>query len=138
MANLSEDTTAKWGILQPQHMIEHLEMQYQIAMEKIHVRLSTPPDRLEKFIEVVYNHQPMMKGFYHPMLKRDELEPLKHESLSEAIEKLFETREKYETFFKENKGKLTLNPTFGPMSKFEWDLLNRKHVHHHFEQFGLV
>ena len=138
LANLSEDTTAKWGILQPQHMIEHLEMQYQIAMEKIHVRLSTPPDRLEKFIEVAYNHQPMMKGFYHPMLKRDELEPLKHESLSEAIEKLFESREKYETFFKENKGKLTLNPTFGPMSKFEWDLLNRKHIHHHFEQFGLV
>ena len=138
LANLSEDTTAKWGILQPQHMIEHLEMQYQIAMEKIHVRLSTPPDRLEKFIEVAYNHQPMMKGFYHPMLKRDELEPLKHESLSEAIDKFFESREKYETFFKENKGKLTLNPTFGPMSKFEWDLLNRKHIHHHFEQFGLV
>ena len=138
LANLSEDTTAKWGILQPQHMIEHLEMQYQIAMEKIHVRLSTPPDRLEKFIEVAYNHQPMMKGFYHPMLKRDELEPLKHESLSEAIDKFFESREKYEIFFKENKGKLTLNPTFGPMSKFEWDLLNRKHIHHHFEQFGLV
>ena len=138
LANLSEDTTAKWGILQPQHMIEHLEMQYQIAMEKIHVRLSTPPDRLEKFIEVAYNHQPMMKGFYHPMLKRDELEPLKHESLSEAIDKFFESREKYEIFFKENKGKLTLNPTFGPMSKFEWDLLNRKHIHHHFDQFGLV
>ncbi len=138
LAKLAEDTTAKWGILKPQHMIEHIEMQYQIAMEKIHVRLSTPIDRLEKFIEVVYNHQPMMRGFYNSMLKRDELEPLKYKSLPEAIENLFETREKYETFFKENKGKLTLNPTFGPLSKFEWDLLNRKHIHHHFEQFGLV
>ncbi len=138
LANLTEDTKAKWGILKPQHMIEHLEMQYQISMEKIHVRLSTPPERLEKFIEFVYNHQPMMRGFYNTMLKRDELEPLKYESLSKAIDKLLETREKYETFFKENKGKLTLNPTFGPMSKFEWDMLNRKHIHHHFKQFGLV
>ena len=119
-------------------MIEHLEYQFLIATEKVHSRLTVSPRLLEVFEEVIYNHQPMMKGYNHPMLRKGELEDLKHGSLDEAIDKYFETRLKYEAFFKENKGKLTLNPTFGMMSKFEWDLLNRKHTNHHFEQFGLV
>jgi len=107
-------------------------------MGKRHTRLFTPPERLERFVEVVYNHQPMMKKFYHPQLKRDELEELRHGSLDEAVEKYFVAREAYEAFFSEHRGKKTMNPTFGEMSKFEWDLLSRKHTHHHFEQFGLV
>ena len=138
LKNLKADAMPKWGILTPQHMIEHLEYQFLIATEKVHSRLTVSPRLLEVFEEVIYNHQPMMKGYNHPMLRKGELEDLKHGSLDEAIDKYFETRLKYEVFFKENKGKLTLNPTFGMMSKFEWDLLNRKHTHHHFEQFGLV
>ena len=138
LKNLKADAMPKWGILTPQHMIEHLEYQFLIATEKVHSRLTVSPRLLEVFEEVIYNHQPMMKGYNHPMLRKGELEDLKHGSLDEAIDKYFETRLKYEAFFKENKGKLTLNPTFGMMSKFEWDLLNRKHTNHHFEQFGLV
>ena len=137
-SNLDKDAKPKWGILQAQHMVEHLEYQFLIAMEKIHVRLTTSPKHLDKFVEVVYNHQPMMKGFNHPMLKKGELENLRYDSLEIAIEKYFETRAEYESFFKENEGKTTMNPSFGELSKFEWDLLNRKHTHHHFEQFGLV
>ena len=137
-ARLEPDTKAQWGILTPQHMVEHLEFQYHIAMGKIHTRLTTAADRLEQFIEVVYNHQPMMRGFNHPILKKGELETLKHDSLETAISKYFETKAAYETFFKEHKGLKTLNPSFGELTKYEWDLLNRKHTHHHFEQFGLI
>ncbi len=36
LARLKPDTKAQWGILTPQHMVEHLEFQYHIAMGKIH------------------------------------------------------------------------------------------------------
>jgi len=107
-------------------------------MEKVHVRLSTKEKHLEKFREVIYNHQPMMRGFNHPMLKKGELEDLVYGSLEEAIAAFFTRKEAYDNYFKEHEGKKTLNPTFGMMTKFEWDLLCRKHIHHHFEQFGLV
>lgn len=138
LSKLTLDTKAKWGILKPQHMVEHLEYQFLIAMEKVHTRLSTSEKHLEKFREVVYNHQPMMRGFNHPMLKKGELEDLKHGSLEEAIEAFFKRKQEYDDYFKEHKGRKTLNPSFGMLSKFEWDLLCRKHMHHHFEQFGLV
>ena len=138
LAQLKPDTKAQWGILTPQHMVEHLEYQFQSATEKRHLRVTTRAEHLEKFREVVYNHAPMMKGFSHPLLKKGELEELRHDSLEAAIDSYFQSKEAYETYFKENKGKKTLNSSFGMMSKFEWDLLNRKHTHHHFQQFGLV
>jgi len=137
-SKLDKDVKPKWGILRPQHMIEHLEYQFLIAIEKVHARLMTSPKHLDKFLEVVYNHQPMMRGFNHPLLRKGELEDLRYDSLEAAIEGYFVTRAKYESYFKENEGKKTMNPSFGELSKFEWDLLNRKHTHHHFEQFGLV
>lgn len=138
LAKLTPDTKAKWGILKPQHMVEHLEYQFLIAMDKVHTRLVTKEKHLEKFREVVYNHQPMMKGYNHPMLKQGELEELRHDSLEAAIEAFFKRKEEYDAYFTEHKGKKTLNPSFGMLNKFEWDLLCRKHLHHHFEQFGLV
>jgi len=137
-ALLKPDTKARWGIMTPQHMVEHLEYQYQVAMGKIHTRLTTAPERLERYIEVVYNHQPMMRGFNHPILKKGEVETLRFDSLETAVAKYFDAKAAFETYFKENKGLSTLNPTFGALTKYEWDLLNRKHTHHHFQQFGLV
>ena len=138
LSRLADDATPAWGILTPQHMVEHLEYQFHIATEKVHTQLMTKPKYMDSYREVLYNHAPMMKGFNHPLLNKGTLEDLRHESLKVAIDKLMESKAKYEAYFKEHKGKKTLNPSFGMMSKYEWDLLNRKHVHHHFQQFGLV
>jgi len=138
LGRLKPDTKPKWGILTPQHMVEHLEYQLLIAMEKVHTRLTTKQEHLEKYREVLYNHTPMMRGFNHPTLRKGELEDLRYGSLDEAIEGFFKAKAAYDKYFKENKGRKTLNPSFGQLSKFEWDLLRRKHIHHHFEQFGLV
>ena len=41
-------------------------------------------------------------------------------------------------FFKENPEATTKNVVFGVLNKFEWYLLERKHLNHHFEQFNLL
>ena len=138
MDKLTEESKANWGILGPQHMVEHLLWQFEIAMEQEEVKVYTPEKLLDKYQEAIYKYRPMPKQFDHPMLKKGEQEALRFGSLDEAKAKFFELHEAYQNYFKENEGKTTVNPVFGPLTKFEWDLVCRKHLHHHFDQFNLI
>lgn len=136
---LTENTKAKWGILTPQHMLEHLEFTYRIASgENQDFEVSTPEKYLEKAQEMLYTYEPMAKGYDFPLSKKGELESLIHEDLNTAKTKLLEARASYLGFFKENPDAIIKNVVFGDLNKFEWYLLERKHLNYHFEQFGLL
>ena len=72
------------------------------------------------------------------MLEKDTLDDLKHENLAVAIEKFKEQRNAYLEYFKENPDAKLANMVFGELNRYEWYLLERKHLNHHFEQFGLI
>lgn len=136
---LTEDSKPKWGILTPQHMVEHLEFTYRIASgENQDFEVATPEKYLEKAQEMLYNYEPMSHNHAFPLHKKEELEDLVHENLTIAKEKLLEAREQYLEFFKENPEATTKNVVFGTLNKFEGYLLERKHLNHHFKQFGLL
>ncbi len=136
---LTEGAKAKWGMMTPQHMVEHLEMGLRIATGEISdFEVSTPEEHLEKVQETLYNYKKMPKNYKMPLLKEDALEDLKHESLAEAKEHFFEAFDAFENFFREHPEATTKNAVFGELTYFEWKLLNRKHFNHHFEQFGLI
>jgi oxepin-CoA hydrolase/3-oxo-5,6-dehydrosuberyl-CoA semialdehyde dehydrogenase len=80
----------------------------------------------------------MPRNYKMPLLKKDEVEKLKHENLDEAKKALLEAYSAFEVFFRENPTATTKNAVFGELTAFEWKLLNRKHFNHHFEQFGLI
>ncbi len=63
---------------------------------------------------------------------------LKHADLATAIEKFKAQRENYLEYFKENPDAKLKNLVFGELNKYESYLLERKHLNHHFEQFGLI
>ena len=79
-----------------------------------------------------------LKDSFDCLYKEGETMPLQHESLDSAKEKLLEAREEYLNYFKQNPEARTLSPVFGKLNKFEWYLLERKHLNHHFEQFNLL
>ncbi|MCL4152698.1 UNVERIFIED_CONTAM: hypothetical protein GTU68_040318 [Idotea baltica] len=136
---LSENAKPEWGIMTPQHMIEHLEYTYRIASGEIQdFEIATPEKILEKVHHSLYNYKPFPKGSDFPLLKKGELADLQHGNLSEAITKFVEARQDYLDYFKENPEALLNNLVFGEMNKYEWYLLERKHLNHHFEQFGLI
>jgi oxepin-CoA hydrolase/3-oxo-5,6-dehydrosuberyl-CoA semialdehyde dehydrogenase len=58
--------------------------------------------------------------------------------LATAIEKFVEQRTKYLAYFKEQPEVVLNNMVFGELNKYEWYLLERKHLNHHFEQFGVL
>ncbi len=139
LAQLKEDAKPKWGTMTPQHMVEHLEKTIRIGAGQIqNFDIATPEKYLERVQEMIYNHKQMPKGVYHPMMKEGALEELIHEDLVTAKTKLLEAYEEFEAYFKENPDAITKNAVFGEMNKFEWDLLNVKHLNHHFEQFGIL
>ena len=138
MLGLTSETKPQWGILTPQHMIEHMEFFAHIGLGTIPSEITTPEKYLERTQESLWNHRPMPHGFEHPLLKKGELEDLKYGSLEEAKVNLLESLRAVEAKFEEDPEFLALNPVFGYLDAYNWKLLCRKHFHHHFSQFGLL
>ena len=136
---LTEEAKPKWGIMTPQHMVEHLEGSYRIAAGQFQdFEIATPEKYLEKVHNTLYNYEKMPQNYEMPLLKKGKVEPLRHDSLEAAKVKLLEARELYITFFKENPEATSKNAVFGALNKYECYLMERKHLNHHFEQFGLI
>ncbi|MDC8003292.1 phenylacetic acid degradation bifunctional protein PaaZ [Aureisphaera galaxeae] len=139
LAKLTEDAKPNWGDLTPQTMLEHLEYTYRIASGEIQdFEISTPEKILEKVHATLYNYKKMPSGYDFPLAERSEITKAKHPDLETAKAKLLEAREEYLAYFKQNPEARTKNVVFGELNKFEWYLLERKHLNHHFEQFNLL
>ena len=79
-----------------------------------------------------------LKNTQFPLLEKETLDDLKHEDLATANENLRKQREEYLEYFKEHPDANIKNMVFGELNRYEWYLLERKHLNHHFEQFGLI
>ena len=137
--NLKPETKPKWGIMTPQHMVEHLEYTYKIASGQIQdFEVATPEKILEKVHNSLYNYDKFPLNTNFPLLEKNTLNTLKYDDLETAKEKFLQSREAYKTYFKENPETKLKNIVFGELNKYESYLLERKHLNHHFEQFGLI
>ncbi|WP_310991392.1 phenylacetic acid degradation bifunctional protein PaaZ [Aequorivita marina] len=136
---LTENTSPKWGIMTPQHMLEHLEYTYKIASGEIQdFDIATPEKILEKVHASLYNYEKFPHNSQFPELEKGKLDTLKHPDLDTAKEKFLKAREAYLNYFKESPEAKLQNMVFGELNKYEWYLMERKHLNHHFEQFGLI
>ncbi len=138
LGQLNENSKGTWGVMTPQHMVEHLERGLQSAVGKVALSISTPEERLEKFQDSLWNYIMMPKEYNNPNYESGVLKELSHGSLTEAKEALVKAYDEFELYYKENPDKKHVNSVFGELDKVHWDLLNRKHFHHHFAQFGLI
>ena len=126
-------------MLETQHVLEHLEHGYRILSGEIQdFDIVTPSTILDKVHNSLYNYEKFPHGTAFPSLKKGEVEDLIHPDLETAKAKFLEAREKYTTFFNENPDAVLKNMVFGELNKYESYLLERKHLNHHFEQFGLI
>jgi len=136
---LTEDAKPNWGSMSAQHMLEHLEYTYRIASGEIQdFEIATPEKILEKVHATLYNYTKMPHNHDFPLAEESEITKLKHADLNTAKQMLIEARSNYLAYFKQNPDATTKNVVFGDLNKFEWYLLERKHLNHHFEQFGLI
>ena len=71
-------------------------------------------------------------------MKADTTEDLRHADLETAKQKMREAFDQFEAYFEQNSDSRTKHVTFGLLDKFEWDLMNIKHLNHHFKQFNIL
>ena len=136
---LKDSTKPKWGELTAQGMVEHLEYVYGIACGNVQdFEVVTPEKILEKMHATLYNYKKFPQDYAFPLAKKSAINALKHESLAVAKEKMLEAREAYLAYYEENPDAKNNHPVFGALNSYEWWLLERKHLNHHFEQFGLL
>ena len=135
---LNEQTKAEFGIMTPQHMVEHLTITIKLSMGRIPYPPFTPSEKqLAQKAALIYTGLEFPRGIKAPGLGNN-LMPLKYETLDQAKEQLLKSLKAYEDYFKENPDAVLKNTVFGEMNRYEWYLLDRKHLNHHFEQFGLI
>lgn len=138
LGNLKEDTKANWGIMTPQHMMEHLTDGLKSAVNEIKYDISTPEAHIEKYQDSLYNYYPFPQNSKTPVLKDGVLADLVCENLIEAKQKFLDALDAFELYYKENPNATANNAVFGALDKDLWDLMNMKHLNHHFNQFSLL
>ena len=138
LENIKADTTATWGKMNAQQMVEHVIAFFNVSTEKIKFGLVTPEEHLPKFKEFLLSDKQFRENTKAPPTVIGE-EPLslRYSSYEEAVEKLHKAVEYFETYFKDDPEKKTMHPVFGLLNFDEWVLLHYKHVTHHLRQFGV-
>jgi oxepin-CoA hydrolase / 3-oxo-5,6-dehydrosuberyl-CoA semialdehyde dehydrogenase len=139
MSKLTPELKPLWGKMSTQQMVEHLEYTYRIASGEVQdFDIVTPEKILEKVHNTLYNYEKMPREYDFPLAEKSKISETRHQDLETAKEKFLESRNNYLEFFKKNPEAKTKNAVFGELNRYEWYLLERKHLNHHFEQFGII
>ena len=136
---LTENSERTFGVMSPQMMVEHLEevMSNGFGDLKAEDFPEIPAEKAELLQDWLYTNDKIRPGAQYPLLKQGEEMILKYKNLGEAKEKLMETLKEFLVYYRENPSAEHFHPRFGTLNKEMMELFHRKHLTHHFEQFGL-
>lgn len=135
--SLKPDTQAVWGKMSAQHMVEHLSGVFWISAGKIKVGCHTPAEKLPVMRKFLESERPMPRNFVSPAVGENLL-PLRFSAFEEAVEDFKKAHEAFLDYFEKQPDAKLTNPAFGDLNFEEWKQFHRKHITHHFTQFGLL
>lgn len=135
--NLTESATPIFGIMSPQHMVEHLTITVKLSSGRIKVQEFEPSEKQLVYKETLLNTPiEFPRGINAPGLPGSLLD-LRNDSLANSIDQLLESLDYYNNFFLENPDSKTTHPRFGKLTHDEWEKFHAKHFKHHFSQFKI-
>ncbi|MEZ4883886.1 MAG: DUF1569 domain-containing protein [Chitinophagales bacterium] len=136
LKGLQIDTEANFGLMTPQHMIEHIAYVVKMSIKRTG-EPENPPTKgqlgFKKFIAngAILQHRPSDKS-------KADLPELKYSSLEKALEQVPIAVERFYTHFEAHPDTLSYNPFFGELSFEELELFHYQHLRYHAWQFGLI
>lgn len=135
--NLTEKSERRFGIMSPQHMIEHLILTVKLSYGRIKLPDFEPNEKqLMQKQALIYSDIQFPVGVSAPGLGESLLD-LRFPDLMTAKTELLKSINDYNSFFKENPDALTTHPRFGKLNYDEWQRFHKKHFEHHLGQFGI-
>ena len=137
LEKLKADQQPLFGVMTPQHMVEHLIWTVTFCNGKLPQQQITTAEKALQLREVfMYSKDEYPRGIKPPMLP-DEPLPLIYPDLSAAINQLKKELNDFNKYF-ETENTTAINPALGVLNYEEWLLVHNKHFTHHFTQFGLL
>ena len=133
---LNVNSTPLWGKMNAQQMIEHLANGFKMASGKITFQNEVNEEVMTKMKEFLYTDKPMKKEV--TVAFAPENPELIHEEIELAIDDFVIEWIDFEEYFESNPDAQTSHPYYGNLNYSEWCLLHKKHLTHHFLQFGLI
>ncbi len=136
--NLTEKTEAKWGLMRPQNMIEHLAKTMQFSNGKKQIAQKTTEQEAKIAKEAfIYTDIEMPKGLKSHLLG-DIPDPFEFSNLEKAKKNLNDELDDFKHYFASNPTATFIQPRLGSLNYEEWIILHNKHFTHHFKQFGII
>lgn len=138
LQQLNPATTARWGNMSVQQMIEHYAGD---AVRNANGRLKTdsiltPAGNLERMREFMMSDKPFKQNTKNPLLG-EEPAPLRYKTVQGAIGALQQELIYFFEAFEKEPGLITRNPFFGDLNFDQNVQLLYKHALHHLRQFGV-
>ncbi len=136
--SLNEHTIPKFGMMTPQHMLEHVAKAVSISNGNRTVGLLADPIRAEKQKRIMlYTDRPFPMGMQAPLLDGS-LDVLEFSNIRDARNALIGQLEQFDKWYVEHPGSTSMHPFLGALTHDEWVVFHNKHFTHHFAQFGLL
>ncbi|MEM6541362.1 MAG: hypothetical protein AAF634_09365 [Bacteroidota bacterium] len=127
----------KWGLMQPQQMVEHLIWAFDISIGRVAVVCTTPEDEIPRFKKFLFSDMPTRRNFKNPVLGDQPLALLLPD-LPKAKSILREKADEFYEYYAKDPTKKEIHPVFGALDFEEWERNHFKHSIHHLEQFDLL
>ena len=136
LKTLSENTEPNFGLMTPQHMVEHISGVVKMSVKRYGEPEESPTKAqlgFKKFLQsgAVMQHRPSDKT-------KADLPELRYGSLEEAIEQVSVAINRFYNHFEANPDFKSYHAFMGELSFEELELFHYQHLRYHCWQFGLV
>lgn len=135
--SLTSESKPLWGGMSAQHMIEHVVGSWRISNGRSKAPLLLSEDESARRKATLATDDPYPKNLMNPIFFNG-LPPLRKPSLASAIDQLEDEMEAFFAHHDAHPNTIEMHPIYGPMVYAEWMHFQRKHMRHHWTQFGLL
>jgi len=135
LKNLKSDTKADFGLMTPQHMVEHLTWITKVTTTRKGVPEDGPiENKMQKFFDAgcIFKHRPKEGE------TAADLPALKYGSLEEAIEQVPIAIKRFYDHYEADPDFKCYNPFMGEVGFTDIQKFHFQHYSYHFWQFGLL
>ncbi len=135
---LNSDTKPSWGILTPQHMLEHVVGSWRVSNGNAAARLAVSEDELKEHRDFLFSEREFEQNVKNPIMPKDGLWPLRKKDLDAAKQQLLMEISDFFKYYDANPDAISVHPILGKLDKEGWLRFQRKHMQHHFRQFRMI
>lgn len=136
LENLKEEQAPAWGSLSASGMLDHLRRALAFSIQSEKAEIVVSEDKLPAYKRFLMSDKPFSENLPQPK-EFDRVASFTGD-ISQHKEEFMRQLNEVLTFFEDNPTFTSNHPSFGNLNREEWLHLHKKHITHHFRQFGLL